>query len=204
MAILPKDINPIEVRIRRYPESTYFEEYVKVGDREKADATSCTRYIIPEMSQKYTVEVKLKKGYNFGVAKCVSVCLFLPGISHPISTKKIYLPKDYEEYTEDDIITQLEYVENVRCGRTLVSGARLVFHQVIVGMYVRSIQQRMLTPPLFDTDEELQNETNVMGVIPTDLGSLRVVVRKEKYDLTPLTATERAKSLEESRREVCF
>jgi hypothetical protein len=57
MAILSQQINQVEVRIRRHPQNTYFDEYVKVGDREKTDATSCNRYIIPEPGQMYTIEL---------------------------------------------------------------------------------------------------------------------------------------------------
>jgi hypothetical protein len=41
-----------------------------------------------------------------------------------------------------------------------------------------------------------------MVVDPKNLGSLRVKVVKEKYDRTPMTAAEHAKSIEEDRKEV--
>jgi hypothetical protein len=41
-----------------------------------------------------------------------------------------------------------------------------------------------------------------MDVDPKNLGSLRVEVMKEKYDLVPMTAAEQAKYIEGRRKEV--
>jgi hypothetical protein len=133
MAILSKEINQVEVRIRRHPENTYFDEYVKVGDREKADATSCDRYIIPEIGQMYTIEVTLKRGYNFGNSNAVKASLHLPGVTQAISAISIFPPKDYDDFTEEDLTIHLTYAERVRIGGCNISGARLVFHKVSIG-----------------------------------------------------------------------
>jgi hypothetical protein len=111
MAILSLGPNKVEVCIRRHPQNTSFDEYVKVGDREKTDATSCDRYIIPEPGQIYTIEVTLKRGYNFGKADCVSASLCLLGVAKPISALQIRPPNDYENFTKEDIKVYLTYVK---------------------------------------------------------------------------------------------
>jgi hypothetical protein len=64
--VLNREPIEYEIRIKRYPEGTYFEEHVKTevidwyGDNERE------RYIIGESGTKFTVEVTLKKGFYFG------------------------------------------------------------------------------------------------------------------------------------------
>jgi hypothetical protein len=139
MAILSKEINQVEVRIRRHPENTYFDEYIKVGDREKTDATSCDRYIIPELGEMYTIEVTLRRGYNFGNSKSVSAALFLPGVARPISRTVIWPPKDYENFTDEDIKIELTYAERVKVNGLDISGARLAFRGVSIGIILASL-----------------------------------------------------------------
>ena len=79
MAILKSGNDEYEVRIKRYPEKTYFDEYVKTGDREESSATSCDRYIVGEDGVRYTIEVTLKKGFSFGDYEVVRARLYIPG-----------------------------------------------------------------------------------------------------------------------------
>jgi hypothetical protein len=79
MAILKERGDQYEVRIKRYPEGTYFDEYVKNGERDKSSAKKCDRYIIGESGVKYTIEVTLRNGFNFGKYDRVHVQLFFPG-----------------------------------------------------------------------------------------------------------------------------
>lgn len=200
MAILSLGLNKVEVCIRRHPQNTYFDEYVKVGDREKTDATSCSRYIIPEPGQMYTIEVTLKRGYNFGNAGSVRASLCLPGVAKPISALQIRPPNDYENFIKEDLKVRLTYVKRVRGDGGSISGARLVWGEVSIGISV-AFNPRICTNTALD--EDLQNETNVMGVDPKDLGSLRIVVKKEKYDLVPMTPGEHAKMIKQDSKEVC-
>ena len=148
----------------------------------------------------YTIEVTLKRGYNFGNAGHVSASLCLPGVEKPISTLQIRPPNDYKNFTKEDLKFHLSYVERVRVDGRSVSGARLVFCEVSIGISV-AFNPRICTNPALD--ENLQNETNVMGVDPKDLGSLRIEVKKEKYDLVPMTPGEHAKMIKQDSKEVC-
>ena len=96
MAILKCGNDEYEVRIKRYPEKTYFDEYVKTGDREKSSATSCDRYIVGEDGVRYTIEVTLKKGFTFGEFE-----VFGPNSTFrdtkDSSPKKMWRPEDFED-----------------------------------------------------------------------------------------------------------
>lgn len=133
MAILSKEINQVEVRIKRYPEGTYFDEYIKVGDREKRDATTCERYIIPEPGVTYTIEVTLKKGYQFGKCNDVTASLRLSGSPTVIACGYIGAPQDESEYLEKDLVKDVEFTDIIQVGGRKISGARLAFRQISVG-----------------------------------------------------------------------
>ena len=93
MAILKGSGNDeYEVRIKRYPEKTYFDEYIKTGDREKPGAASCDRYMVGEDGARYTIEVTLKKGFRFGEFDLVQAQLLVPGKVDSVCHKDIRRP----------------------------------------------------------------------------------------------------------------
>jgi hypothetical protein len=53
------DANGYEVRVKRHPERTYFEEHVKMERRERLWDHERERYIIGESGAKFTIEVTL-------------------------------------------------------------------------------------------------------------------------------------------------
>ena len=53
-------------------------------------------------------------------------------------------------------------------------------------------------------DEELDDESNVLGVVPKNMGSFTVRVSKRYYDKVPMTRQERLESLEEEKKEVSW
>lgn len=65
MAILKTEQGDIEVRIKRHPDDTYYDEYIKVEDKDKDFDESCERYIIPEPGTTYSIETTLKNGFCF-------------------------------------------------------------------------------------------------------------------------------------------
>jgi hypothetical protein len=75
MAILNQGKNQVQVRIKREPEGSYFDEFVKIGDAEVPDVTRCEHFIVGEPGVTCLIEVTLKAGYNFG--KCKMVKAFL-------------------------------------------------------------------------------------------------------------------------------
>lgn len=135
MAIPSKETNQVEVRIKRYPQSTYFDKNVKAGDDEKRDASSCERYIAPEAGQMYTVETTLKKGYQFGNCKIVQAALYLPGFGAPVSMHNFHKPKDVlaDGYLQDDLVAVMEYTGSSKPEGRPLSGSRFVFHQLAIG-----------------------------------------------------------------------
>jgi hypothetical protein len=134
MAILKSGNDEYEVRIKRYPEKTYFDEYVKTGDREKSSAISCDRYIIGEDGVRYTIEVTLRKGFDFEDFNIVQAQLCVPGQEESISFKNIQRPADYKDGIKKDLMTELQYVD-VTVGGSEVRGARFGFRNLLLGMF---------------------------------------------------------------------
>jgi len=132
MAILSQEFNQVEVRVRRHPQNTYFDEYVKVGDREKTNAASCDRYIVPEPGQMYTIEVTLKKGYHFGNWSRVGAGLFLPGVNKPISLGMLRPPSD-KDFAEEDITLSMAYARSLLVKDRVLSGSRFAFRTMKIG-----------------------------------------------------------------------
>src|SRR6187402_1243823 len=137
MAILSKEINQVEVRIKRHPGNTFFKEYVKVGDRENPDATSCNRYIVPEPGAMFTVEVTLKRGYQFGNCRAVRALLYLDGHEKDISRLNIFRPPDCNRdgFLEQDLTVELAYASNIEVNGRNMSGSRFTFREISVGQF---------------------------------------------------------------------
>ena len=92
MAILTNGDDKYEVKIKKFPENTYFDEHVKIGEREKPDARSCDRYIVVEDEVKYTIELTLHKGFNFGKYEIVRLKLWYPGEVEEVASISLRKP----------------------------------------------------------------------------------------------------------------
>ena len=134
MAILKDGTDEYEVCIKRHPQKITFEEYVKIGDRPKPDAKSCTRYIVGEEGVTYTVEVTLRKGFIFGDYTRVDAKLCLPGQKDPISSIYIHPPPDtgLHSPTTLDVSKTIEYADVELQGRKML-GTRFAFRSLVAG-----------------------------------------------------------------------
>ncbi|EPE29873.1 hypothetical protein GLAREA_01033 [Glarea lozoyensis ATCC 20868] len=173
--------NEVEVRVKRWPEDTYFEEYIKTGDREKATATACERYIVPEPGKQYIIEVVLKAGYDFNCQE-VRIELFFPGIEKEVSKLRIFYPGPCVGVSPDRKYTLIGTNKFEVDGR-ISSGARFVFNAVSI-------------------DEKLDDESDLLGIIPKSLASFQLqqithangpwnakLVDKESYKKHGITST---------------
>jgi hypothetical protein len=192
MAILGVESNKVEVRIVRNQLGTYFDEYVKVGDREKRDAITCERYIIPDPGVIYSIEVTLKEGYQFGNAEMVRCMMYLPGVNSPVSVLSILRPRNLgHDVLEEDIVKCIEYADTEVNGRK-ISGCRLVFRDISIGMILVHfyIVVRWFLLILDIADEELDDETDVLGIAPKELSSFRIDIVRMKWTAQRMTAEE--------------
>jgi hypothetical protein len=202
MAILSQKLNQVEVRIRRHPQKTYFDEYVKVGDREKTNATSSDRYIIPEPGQMYTVEVTLKKGYHFGNWSRVSADLFLPGVKNPISSEVLRPPSD-KDFAEEDITVSMAYSGSLNVNGRVLSGSRFAFRTMEIG---KQSDLFLVQHPKVLVDENLQNETNVMGIVPNSLSTFMIKVARYNVEWKSMTKKEQEEDFakrQKIQKQVC-
>ncbi|KAH8755874.1 hypothetical protein F5882DRAFT_482007 [Hyaloscypha sp. PMI_1271] len=170
MAILKGGNDEYKVRIKRYPEKTYFDEYIKTGEREKTAATTCKRYIVGEDGVKYTIEVTLKKGFMFGEFHCVQAQLNVPGKIDSVCRKIILRPADYKDGIKEKITTELESADVTVRGLKLL-GARFAFRSLAL-------------------DEKLVNETDLMGIDPESLGFFEIALFKIRWENRRLTDEE--------------
>jgi hypothetical protein len=186
MAILKGGNEEYEVRIKRYPEKTYFDEYIKTGEREKTAATKCKRYIVGEDGVKYTIEVTLKKGFMFGEFHSVQAKLKVPGKTDSVCHKNIRRPADYKDGIKEKITTELEYADVTVRGLKLM-GARFAFRSLALGtLFVQSISA--YTNDI--VDEKLVNETDLMGIDPESLGFFKITLYKLRWENRRLTDGE--------------
>jgi hypothetical protein len=126
--------NQYEVRIKRYPEGTYFEEHVKTKHREWDWDDDRERYIIGESGALFTIEVTLRKGFYFGKYDAVQALLFLPGRHDSVCHINMYKPSDLKrrQRTTSDIIDELRYAD-VEIDGLKVLGARFTFRDLVIG-----------------------------------------------------------------------
>ncbi|PVH79765.1 hypothetical protein DL98DRAFT_655164 [Cadophora sp. DSE1049] len=159
MAILKDGNDTYEVRIKRYPDGTYFDEHIKVEEREKPDATISTRYIVGEAGMRYTIEFTLREGFDFGEYDRVQALLCFPGMKSHICHLDVFKPRDLADLTTEDITKQLEYADVTIYGRKML-GTRLAYRSLAA-------------------DENLKKSTDVMGIDPESLRYFRVLLRKK-------------------------
>jgi hypothetical protein len=139
MAILTQDDNKIEVRIKRLSDGTYFDEYVKIGDREKPDAVNYERYIVPEPGTMYEIEVTLKKGYRLNGCNGVMAQLIFPGQSaaFPLNehTRLHTQVSGIADPTLQDITLKLAQTGVIVSSGKKIHKACLSFRQIAIGTF---------------------------------------------------------------------
>ncbi|KAE9374198.1 hypothetical protein N431DRAFT_464480 [Stipitochalara longipes BDJ] len=170
MAILKDGSNEYEVRIKRYPDKTYFDEYIETEDREQPGANSCSRYIMGEDGVKYTIEITLKKGFKFGEFSQVQAQLVLSGKDDSVCHKDIYRPADYEDGIKTDITAELEYADATEEGCKLM-GTRFAFESLSL-------------------DEKVVNETDHIEVYPDSPCRFQIRLIKYRWEIQRLTDEE--------------
>jgi len=132
MAILEEGEDEYEVTIKRHPAGTYFEEHIKIGDREKLGCLTRDRYIVSEAGMAYTIEVRLKKGFNFGVFCMVRAKLFFPGQKENITVINLRRPSSLEKVLNEDMVKNLEFADVELNGKKML-GTRFAFRSLIAG-----------------------------------------------------------------------
>ncbi|KUJ20085.1 uncharacterized protein LY89DRAFT_731318 [Mollisia scopiformis] len=97
MVVLQEDGNEYEIRVKRIPQNTYFDERQKFGDPEEVDATTADRYIVAEPGQMYAVEVTVKAGLKWGTYSHVRVSLRLAGGQEFVADEALTTESDISE-----------------------------------------------------------------------------------------------------------
>ena len=132
MAILKIGGDEVEDRIKRYPDGTYFDEHVKVEEREKPWERECTRYIVGEDGVTYTIEFTLRKGFSFDGYNIVKASLHLGDSDKSICHHHFYKPIDCDGIIKDDVTRELGYANVTVSGKKML-GTRFAFKSLHPG-----------------------------------------------------------------------
>lgn len=131
MVVLSEDGNEYEVRVRRAPQGTYFDERIKFGDPWETKDLTADRYIVAEPGQEYAVEVIVKKGMKWGPYKQISATMFF--VNGEEAVAGYFLDrKDEEETTTEDHILTFACVNYAPLGTNLI-GAPFTFQNLAIG-----------------------------------------------------------------------
>ncbi|KAK0101031.1 hypothetical protein ONS96_006261 [Cadophora gregata f. sp. sojae] len=180
MAILNDGNDTYEVRIKRYPDGTYFDEHIKVEEREKLGARKCTRYLVGEADMRYTIEFTLHKGFDFGTYDRAQAQLYFPGITSSICHLDVFKPLGLEGLTSEDITKKLEYADVIIGGRKML-GTRFAFRGLAA-------------------DENLKSSTDITGIDPQNLGFFEVILHKLRWEQRPLSSLKHGKKVAKAKR----
>src|SRR5690349_18527263 len=126
MAILSTEQGDAEVRIKRHPDNTYYDEYIKVERKEGDSDENRKRYIVAEPGTKYYIEFKLKNGFDFSDYNLINVFLFFPGRDQAISTLFINAKPEDRPKLKTHLIRKIQYA-NVEVDGQKLLGARFAF-----------------------------------------------------------------------------
>lgn len=170
MAILKNFRGEIEVRIKRYPDETYYDEFIKTNRREQENDESHERYIISESGTAFFIEVTLRKGFSGGYEdNCVEAAIILPGHEEPIGSLHFY-PPAYPKETEEDKVLRFKDFDVDVDGYTM-RDASFSFRELQIGRYLIHYIVWLI---LIVIDKTSSNETDIMDVLPKHLSTIKV------------------------------
>jgi len=134
MAILNQDKNQVEVRIRREPEGSYFDEFVKIEGAPPPNVQTCEHYIVGEPGITYSIEVTLKAGYDFGKCKAVKAWLHTHGRNNAVAEAGFI-----ERTTTTGDLKRILSKTNLLIEGQRLKGASLTFKELNIGEIYLSI-----------------------------------------------------------------
>ncbi|KUJ20084.1 uncharacterized protein LY89DRAFT_731317 [Mollisia scopiformis] len=171
MAILKQGENEVEVRIKRDSDGACFEEYVKLGERDKLNGQECKRYIVGQPGETYSIEITLKQGYDFGTAKKVKALLYMPGSNRKVGAVGAMA---YKKPLQEDMIMVIKS-SSVIAGDRLFKNAKFAFKQLTIGELSCFVSELGYTDDFLIADGVEDGSGQPMIDIG-DLGSFRVEV----------------------------
>jgi hypothetical protein len=132
MTILRQGANLVEVRVKREPEGTYFDEHSKPGQHGIPNSKSCERYIAGEEGIACSIEVTLKKGYSFGNYNKVRANLYTHGRPESVACGEFLKDEKKASVRNEDVKLLLSQT-SLSIGGQKLEGATLAFKGLNVG-----------------------------------------------------------------------
>ncbi|TGO57022.1 hypothetical protein BOTNAR_0210g00100 [Botryotinia narcissicola] len=177
MAILKTELGEVEVRIKRYPDDTYHDEYIKVEGKEKITDIKRERYIAAEPDTTYYIEVTLKEGFKIGKYSSIEAHVCVADTNGTISSITLLSrhTEGLKRKAKTDHIQKMQYADVEIDGQKML-GARFVFKKI-------------------EIDEKLSKETDIMGIKPDHLMTFTVKLYFFESFTTRLSENEYKKAL---------
>jgi hypothetical protein len=148
----------------------------------------------------YTIEVTLKRGYHFGNWSRVVAGLFLPGVNKLIS-RGTFFPQRDKEFTEEDMSVSMACTtRTIPVNGRVLSGSRFAFRTMEIG---KPSDLFLVQQPYVLADENLQNETNIMGIDPNSLSTLIIKVVRCNVEWVRMTKKEQQEDFAKRQKQVC-
>ncbi|THV51411.1 hypothetical protein BGAL_0112g00330 [Botrytis galanthina] len=179
MAILKTELGEVEVRIKRYSDDTYYDEYIKVESKEKSTDIKRERYIVAEPDTTFYIEVILKEGFKMSKYSSIDAHVYVADTEENISSITL-LSRHVDgskRKAKIDHIKKIQYADLEIDGQKIL-GARFAFKKI-------------------EIDERLSKETDIMGIKPDHLMTFTVRLIFFKSHTTRLSDSKYAKALSE-------
>jgi hypothetical protein len=128
------DLGSVEVRLKKYPleNDSYFEEYVKVGDRDGM-TNSKYRYVIAEAESEYCIEVAVKAGFKLDENTHVLVEVFHKDQRIVLEEFDGSSTLNRKHCTKADMVYLVKDTQTVASNGRVFQGARLTFENLSIG-----------------------------------------------------------------------
>ncbi|TGO09251.1 hypothetical protein BTUL_0174g00340 [Botrytis tulipae] len=177
MAILKTELGEVEVRIKRYPDDTYYDEYIKVEGKEKSTDIERERYIVAEPDTTFYIEVTLKEGFKIGKYSSIDARVCVADTNGSISSITLLSrhTEGSKRKAKTDHIQNMQYADVEIDGQKML-GARFAFKKI-------------------EIDEKLSKETDIMGIKPDHLMTFTVKLLFFRSHTTRLSDSKYAKAL---------
>jgi hypothetical protein len=134
MAILYLDEGSVGVRVQKCPleDGIYYDEYIKLGNRERRGVQHADRFISCEDGDEYALEICFNEGFAYGDYDIARAKLYHGGQSKIVETKDCKLPKDQGDGLKQDLIFRIA-TTRVRIGGQDIKDVRFAFRGLVVG-----------------------------------------------------------------------
>ena len=113
----------------------------------------------------------------------------------------MFRPPSDKDFAKEDITVSMAYARTLNVNGQVLSGSRFAFRTMEIG---KRSDIFLVQQPKLLADENLQNETNVMGIAPNSLSTLLIEVGGYNCEYKKSkTKNEQQEDVAKRQRQVC-